>query len=1582
MKRTLSILLTVLMLISVVPLTSFARTEETAGPDGAYRTVGAVTVADGDVQNVYLPTYEYYKFGKSQYIIPASYLTGLVGKTITGLRWYFAGDAAVRRVTVYLSETSDTTLTGLVNVYGCTAAFYYEDWSVSGQEAWVELSRSYVYKGGNLLITILDWTDGYTGGVLAYGERRNGASWSVYSDEDSYYNFDTYGGASRDFIPKTTLSYKEEEDGFVAGDTIEYGRYPQTRVTDPALISALNASVTDSDWISYNYCEGDNNRLGVAWFTRTAQRSGSVLSVSPDNWGRLTGATDGDNTSNIGGIRPALRIELPAGTNARDVITFGSYPQTLVSDKAILSKLNALSLDWHSYDYWLYGSRSDFMRYADAVCDGERYRAVIFEETRGYAYLGELPSDTVYWFRWEPITWRVLDPASGLVVSEKMIDAQKYHYYCERIVLYPHPLNPTYQNDKHGWTAYYGNEEHTHYASNYYYSEIRAWLNGEFLDWAFSTSEKSGILYTYLDNSCKFTLDGEEGYDDYDSPASTDRIFLLSASDVENPDYFDREFHETVSGGYYTYYDCDADWTDYNFIQGWGGCGTSDIYYYNEMVFDGSARPGDFMRYADVVYNGEKYRGVAIDEYRTRWTGLLPRFPWISQYAAGYSKGEVYWFKYEPVTWIVIDPEEGLVLAELVLDAQPFNQLIYYNAADDLLFVDPEMTKSASDWNHSYLRRWMNGTFFDTAFDESQKANVKTSTLKNDKDGAGYYVGFADSEDRLFALSSPEIGYYYSSDCMQDPRSTDYSFSQGKKYNLNWSYPITWWSRSSWLVSHDEYFEGYSNLEVYGAANLDPAAPDDASVGVRPAMRLYELRNDSDMKYCATFVADGTVVDRVWFRAGQTSISEPEVPKKNGYNGVWEPYTLGACDITVNAIYTPDCSVTIAETYSEIINYRESQCFEAVVTNPPDGLVYRWYLNGAEASETSKWFWVNDPENNYTVKVEIYDGGAFLAESEEIFIGVRSECDMYGHLWDEWSYTVTPTCTAAGERTHTCMRCGFTDTEPVDPLGHDYKAAVTEPGCTDGGYTTYTCSRCGDSYTADFTDPLGHNWGEWKQTKDPDCTAKGEESRACSRCGATEKRDVAALGHNYSSSVTPPTCTEKGYTAHTCTRCGDTYKDDYTDALGHDFSAEKTEDRYLVSAATCEQPAVYHKSCTRCGAASPTDTFTHGDPLGHAWTEWVLTLAPTETEKGEETRLCTRCGKIEKREVPELAHVHNYDNVVTTPPTCTEKGYTTHTCRCGDFYVDNYTDPLGHSYSSETTSPTCTEPGYIIHTCTRCSDSYREEYTAALGHNFNVEAAEDRYLVTAADCEHAAVYCRSCSRCGAGSESETFTSGKPLGHSWSEWTVTIAPTLNDKGEEARTCERCGKTETRMVLPLELVNPFTDIKKGQYFYTPVLWAYYYEPQITAGITDTLFGPQETCTRAQIVTFLWKAAGAPEPETAENPFTDVKKSAYYYKAVLWAVENGITAGLTPTTFGPKEPCKRCQVVTFLWRFAGSPEPLTDENPFEDVKPNAYYNKAVRWAKENDITAGVTSSIFGSNYVCTRAQIVTFLYKYLHG
>ena len=215
-------------------------------------------------------------------------------------------------------------------------------------------------------------------------------------------------------------------------------------------------------------------------------------------------------------------------------------------------------------------------------------------------------------------------------------------------------------------------------------------------------------------------------------------------------------------------------------------------------------------------------------------------------------------------------------------------------------------------------------------------------------------------------------------------------------------------------------------------------------------------------------------------------------------------------------------------------------------------------------------------------------------------------------------------------------------------------------------------------------------------------------------------------------------------------------------------------------------------------------------------------------------------------------------------------------------------------------------------------------------------------------------------------------------------TLTV---LDGKDKEIKLTEKNGKFTFTMPASKVTVaatfkasaptgkNPFIDVPAGSYYEDAVVWAV--EKGITSGTSAVTFDSNGNCTRAQAVTFLWRAAGSPAPKTKVMPFTDVPSGSYYETAVLWAMEQGITKGTSDTAFSPNASCTRAQIVTFLWRANGSPA-VSGNSAFTDVAADAYYAAAVTWAEKNDVTGGIGGGLFGSNNNCTRAQIVTFLYR----
>ena len=171
--------------------------------------------------------------------------------------------------------------------------------------------------------------------------------------------------------------------------------------------------------------------------------------------------------------------------------------------------------------------------------------------------------------------------------------------------------------------------------------------------------------------------------------------------------------------------------------------------------------------------------------------------------------------------------------------------------------------------------------------------------------------------------------------------------------------------------------------------------------------------------------------------------------------------------------------------------------------------------------------------------------------------------------------------------------------------------------------------------------------------------------------------------------------------------------------------------------------------------------------------------------------------------------------------------------------------------------------------------------------------------------------------------------------------------------------------------------FCDVPEGKWYTGPVNWAA--KNGITTGTSDvnSTFSPKNACIRADVVTFLWRAVGKPEA-IGRTPFTDVDYMQYYYTPVIWALGKNVTNGTSEQSFSPKKTCTRGEITTFLWRLAGKPAPKTAENPFADVESDKFYFDAVLWAVENGVTTGTSITTFSPNDICTRAQVVTFLYR----
>ena len=380
----------------------------------------------------------------------------------------------------------------------------------------------------------------------------------------------------------------------------------------------------------------------------------------------------------------------------------------------------------------------------------------------------------------------------------------------------------------------------------------------------------------------------------------------------------------------------------------------------------------------------------------------------------------------------------------------------------------------------------------------------------------------------------------------------------------------------------------------------------------------------------------------------------------------------------------------------------------------------------------------------------------------------------------------------------------------------------------------------------------------------------------------------------------------------------------------------------------------------------------------HTNTETVAGKAATCAEDGLTDGVkCTDCGTwVTPQTVIPATGIHTPETVPGKAATCTEAGLTDgQKCSvCGaEITAQEAIPALNHANAVYVAAKdaTCVEDGNIAcWSCEDCGEYFSDEgciysisadtvIIPAFGHTVVIDPAVDPI-----DDQPGWTEGSHCSVCG-----EILVPQMPI----SNYIPEDETPINGKSKKTEESEEPEEPEE----PAESGDlKFIDVAKDAWYYDAVYWAV--ENNITVGTSETTFSPEEPCTRAQIVTFLWRAAGCPEPASTENPFADVAADTYYTKAVLWAVENGITVGTGEGAFSPNAVCTRGQIVTFLARFAKA-ENTAAADCFEDVAADAYYAGAVTWAADNGITVGTSETTFSPDNECTRAQIVTFLYRY---
>lgn len=536
------------------------------------------------------------------------------------------------------------------------------------------------------------------------------------------------------------------------------------------------------------------------------------------------------------------------------------------------------------------------------------------------------------------------------------------------------------------------------------------------------------------------------------------------------------------------------------------------------------------------------------------------------------------------------------------------------------------------------------------------------------------------------------------------------------------------------------------------------------------------------------------------------------------------------------------------------------------------------------------------------------------------------------HTWE--TTRVDPTCTENGSIRSKCTDCDAVHYVELTALGHDYAISGRAADCTHTGYQRYMCKRC-DHWYEEHTDALGHEWNDWTDLSEPDPeTGDVLRMHTCTRCGTIETKVLAGSNHKHSFEevIVAPTCTEQGYTKVVCA-CEYEIVDanSYTPALGHSWTGATTN----IKEPTCVEDGLKEYTCERCGEIYTETLKAHG----HNYAV-IDSKEPNCTTSGYEIQECGYCH--DKRTVREPAYGHNWGEwIIDTEATATTEGKKHRVCRrCGCEQEDTI-PKLGHTHEysiPEVIEPTCTEQGYTIYKCT-CGASFIDE---------------DSYT-------------------------------DKLGHAWVE-TERIPSTNRTQGLVIYQCEHAHCDQYRYErLPLQpqgWKNPFWDVGERDWYYDQV--CYVAQNNLMVGTSDTRFSPNQSMTRAMLVTVLYRMAGEPQISGMFSPFTDVPSTAYYYKAVAWAYTCNIVAGVTNTTFCPNDDITREQMITIFYRYASFRDydvsATASLNRFPDADAvSTYAVPALSWGVGTGMISGVGTggtSELQPQGTATRAQAATII------
>ena len=551
---------------------------------------------------------------------------------------------------------------------------------------------------------------------------------------------------------------------------------------------------------------------------------------------------------------------------------------------------------------------------------------------------------------------------------------------------------------------------------------------------------------------------------------------------------------------------------------------------------------------------------------------------------------------------------------------------------------------------------------------------------------------------------------------------------------------------------------------------------------------------------------------------------------------------------------------------------------------------------------------------------------------------------------------------------------------------HDFIDEASKPLCAENVSVVHFCRVCCYSYVEKLTERADHVWSEWKTRVKPSPEHEGNEYRYCVNCGLNQYRAIPALGTRFTYEVADGRAVITGYDGDTTDLSIPSEIDGYpVSAIGNfAFASDNSIKTLTVSDGVTAIGDYAFLGCKSLEKLTLPDSLsTIGNNAFEACSGLTgeMTVPPGVVNIGQYA--FSGCANITSVFIP--ARTKNvglaaFGSIPSLEKVTVDKNNTAYASVDGVLYDKKLTTIICCPCQKRSVSL----PIYLkkiaygaFGGCTNLSEITLPKGVTSIGESAFSDCSSltsvtvpdgvsDLVADVFAGCTSlesvylpaglthvdpvAFLFCRSLS--------DVFYRGTVS--EWKNLRIIFPDTVT---------VHCAAE--RAAAP-----SFSDVANNAYYADPVVWAV--SNGVTQGAGGGKFSPGAGCKRSQVVTFLWRAAGSPAPKMSKNPFSDVKSSDYFFSAVLWAVENGVTAGTSKTAFSPDATCTRAQIVTFLWRAAGSPAPKSGRIPFSDVKGSDYFARAVLWAAENGVTAGTSKTAFSPESVCTRAQIVTFLYR----